>query len=156
MPRLLPICIFISHLPNSCTLILTSKYTYIFQYIFLPLLYEPLVPLCCLLRVNSCVCVSKHVNAFPSFPYSYTLTSIFICLVCVLFCTYHHLFVLFLLILQISLTLMSRCLLMYAQPTHMHNPAGCFSICTFIFLIYEQTNKSIRLSAGDQKNCINK
>jgi len=68
MPRLLPICIFISHLPNSCTLILPYKYTCIFQYILLPLLYESLVPsdLCCLLRVNSCMCVSTHVYAFPS------------------------------------------------------------------------------------------
>ena len=67
MPRLLPICIFISHLPpNSRTLMLTSKYTYIFQCILLPLLYEPLVPFCCLLGVNSCVCVFTHVYAFPS------------------------------------------------------------------------------------------
>ena len=69
MPRLLPICIFISHLPpTSRTLMFASKYTYIFQYILLPLVYEPLVPLCLrlLLRVNSCVCVSQHVYAFPS------------------------------------------------------------------------------------------
>jgi len=67
IPRLLPIYTFISHLPpTSHTLMLASKYTYIFQYMLLPLLYEPLVPLCFLLRVNSCVCVSKHVYTFPS------------------------------------------------------------------------------------------
>jgi len=67
VPRLLPIYIFISHLPpTSRTLMLASKYTYIFQYILLPLLFEPLVPLCVLIRVNSCVCVSQHVYAFPS------------------------------------------------------------------------------------------
>ena len=65
--RLLPICIFISHLPTtSRTLVITSKYTYISQYILLPLLYEPLVPLSFLLCVNSCVCVSKNVYTFPS------------------------------------------------------------------------------------------
>jgi len=32
---------------------------------------------------------------------------------------HHHLFVFFLLFLQISQTPMSRCLLMYAQPGHM-------------------------------------
>jgi len=76
--RLLHIYIFISHLPPpSRTLLVASKYTYISQYILLPLLYEPLVPLCFVLRVNSCVCVSKHVYTFPS-------SSIFIH-------TYHHL-----------------------------------------------------------------
>ena len=89
MPRLLPIYIFISHLPpTSRALLLVSKYTNIFQYILLPLLFEPLVPLCVLLPVNSCVCVSKHVYAFPSssifihtycHPHMYGLCS-FLCL----------------------------------------------------------------------------
>ena len=66
MPRLLPIYIFISHLPStSRTLRRASKYTS-FQYILLPLLFEPLFPLCFLLRVNTCWCLSKHVYAFPS------------------------------------------------------------------------------------------
>ena len=66
-PRLLPIYIFISHLPpTSHTLLHVSKYTFISQYILLLLLYEPLVPLRCLLRVNSCVCVITHVYAIPS------------------------------------------------------------------------------------------
>jgi len=45
-------CYTYTHLPpTSRTLMLASKYTYISQYILLPLLYEPVVPLCFLLRV---------------------------------------------------------------------------------------------------------
>jgi len=56
---------FLTYLPTHVHL-LTSKYTYIFQYILLPHLYEPRVLFCCLLRVNSCVCVCQRVYPFPS------------------------------------------------------------------------------------------
>jgi len=43
---------------------LASKYTYMSQYILLPLLYEPLVPLCFLLCVNSCL---VYLNMYTHF-----------------------------------------------------------------------------------------
>ena len=147
MPRLLPICIFICHLPNSHTLILTSKYTYIFQYILLPLLYEPLVPLCCLLHVNSCVCIYTCIRISLLFhihtPW-YLPPSSYVWFV---FCS-------------IRMSIFSFSFFwFYKSHRHlchgaywcMHNLLTCptcFSICKFISLIYELTNKWIWLSAG--------
>ena len=48
---------------------------------------------------NSCVCVSKHVYAFPSSPILIHIYTIFISMICVLLSSYHHLFVFFLLFL---------------------------------------------------------
>jgi len=86
-----PICIFVSLIPanvclnmyrhtlaNMSTLLYCARIrTYLPPHVHscLPphihtylntLLYEPLVPLRFLLRVNPCVCASKHVCAFPS------------------------------------------------------------------------------------------
>jgi len=63
----------------------------------------------CLSSFSTCIFLSQipayvYLNMythFPPLPYSYTLIAIFICMVCVLFYTYKHLFVFFLLFLQI-------------------------------------------------------
>jgi len=83
------------------------------------LLFEPFVPLCVLLLVSSCGCVSKRVYAFSSssifihtyrHPHMYGLCSVlYLSPPCVFFFVF----------LQILWTPMSQCLLMYAQPAHM-------------------------------------
>jgi len=114
MPRLLPICIFLSlvpayvhlnmythipahrsillsyyaytHLPaSSRTLMLAFKYTYISQYILRPLLYEPVVPLCFLLVfVYVCTCAHMYIRAYLWIP----CILICVCVVCVFLLSY--------------------------------------------------------------------
>jgi len=56
---------FLTSLPPHVHLCLHPKYIHISLHPQV-LLFEPLLPLCVLLRVNSCGCVPKHVYAFPS------------------------------------------------------------------------------------------
>jgi len=133
MLRLLPIYIFIYHLPpTSRTLLLASKYTYIS--IHPPaLLFEPLVHLCVHLRVNFGGCVSKHLYAFPSIsifihtyrhPLMYGLCS-FLCLspsFCFLSCVSTNFID--------TAAPMLRCLLMDAEPAHM--PILFFYVSSFV------------------------
>ena len=67
MPRLLPIYIFISHLPpTSHTLMIASKYTYIFPYILRPFYSNLLFPYVFSYVQILAGCVSKHLYAFLS------------------------------------------------------------------------------------------
>ena len=117
-------CVFLSHHfspPSHLTYTCVCIQIYIHILIHPPaLLFEPLVPLCGLLRVNSCGCVSQHAYAFFSssiFIHTYRHLHMYgLCSVLCLspsFCS-----VSFLPFLQIPLKPTSRCLLMDAQPAH--------------------------------------
>ena len=78
----------------------------------------PLFSICIFISLIPAYVYLNMYTHFPPLPYSYIIIAIFICMFCVVFCTYNHLSVFLLLFLQIQQTPMSRCLLMYT-----HNPA---------------------------------
>jgi len=139
MPRLLPIYIFISHLPpTSHTLMIVSKHTYIFSYILRPFYSNLLFPYVFSYVQIPAGCVSKHVYASPSssiyahlpHPHMYGLCCVVTSMLITIFLFSFFYFYKF------------HRHLCHRSHRWTHNlQISSFPICIFISLIYEQTNK---------------